>query len=566
MKRILLFALLSIPIISEAQTLCTISGAQVYAGPGLEIRVNGGLQIDSSSVFQNYSSLIISGDFTNCAQFDHFGSVYLQGDWENNGQVNSASLSVVQLDGGIQKIKGDSVTTFGILSLLGSGDKRLEQHAKADVLQLNDRILITDSLSLSVLNSQPTAIERTSGFVLSERYGVLNRNVTSGQAYLFPVGRNLDYRPVTLTPTLSTGVLGVRFANADASQEGLARTQVDTNICRSNEHYYHLIEGTIGQGTQCSFVVDSSAAVDFPFVALRNPLIADVWHLVANGNAVFNGSTASVNVVIPSNSSNRAILLVRKRPARPEIVGDTAFCQESSDAVFHASYSSGLETNWTIASGSIEQQTDSSVSVNWDNSASGLVSAFQTDNAGCSSFPSSLPIVLWPKPIAELGISAPEFPYEDQVFVFTSLSSGSISQSWTIENNGFYSDSILKHAFHEPGIYPILLTVVNSFGCIDTASASVEVIEGMQFPNTFSPNGDGVNDELFLMNSGIQEYGLQIFDRWGTLIFETQSSKLSWDGKTSSGEKAPAGTYFLVLSAKTSKTVYEKRTTITLFD
>jgi gliding motility-associated-like protein len=107
--------------------------------------------------------------------------------------------------------------------------------------------------------------------------------------------------------------------------------------------------------------------------------------------------------------------------------------------------------------------------------------------------------------------------------------------------------------------------VNNEFGCIDTASGMIEVIAGMEFPNTFSPNGDGLNDELVMMNSGIKEYSLHVYDRWGNPVFESKASKLSWDGRTSSGVLVSPGTYFLVLNAASILKNYEKRFSVSVF-
>jgi gliding motility-associated-like protein len=66
------------------------------------------------------------------------------------------------------------------------------------------------------------------------------------------------------------------------------------------------------------------------------------------------------------------------------------------------------------------------------------------------------------------------------------------------------------------------------------------------FPNTFTPNSDGIND-IFRPNpeSRASQYQLQIFNRYGTLIFMTKDSNNGWDG-TNEGKKMPIGTYYWV--------------------
>jgi gliding motility-associated-like protein len=63
-------------------------------------------------------------------------------------------------------------------------------------------------------------------------------------------------------------------------------------------------------------------------------------------------------------------------------------------------------------------------------------------------------------------------------------------------------------------------------------------------PSAFTPNGDGMNDifkvELRFVTSG----SMMIYDRWGSIIFETNNLKQGWDGTEASGSRlAPVGTY-----------------------
>ena len=65
-------------------------------------------------------------------------------------------------------------------------------------------------------------------------------------------------------------------------------------------------------------------------------------------------------------------------------------------------------------------------------------------------------------------------------------------------------------------------------------------------PNTFTPNEDGLNDVFLPSICGfeIEYYELKIWDRWGTLIFESSSPKKPWIGDVRDGENfAQDGTY-----------------------
>ncbi|MDB5281101.1 MAG: flagellar hook-length control protein FliK, partial [Bacteroidota bacterium] len=66
-------------------------------------------------------------------------------------------------------------------------------------------------------------------------------------------------------------------------------------------------------------------------------------------------------------------------------------------------------------------------------------------------------------------------------------------------------------------------------------------------PNTFTPNGDGLNDKLFVRGSGLRQLDyFRVFDRWGSLVFETHNMDQGWDG-TIAGKPADVATYVYTL-------------------
>jgi gliding motility-associated-like protein len=73
------------------------------------------------------------------------------------------------------------------------------------------------------------------------------------------------------------------------------------------------------------------------------------------------------------------------------------------------------------------------------------------------------------------------------------------------------------------------------------------------FPQFISPNGDGKNDELEVKIGKAVKGKLEIYNRWGNLIFQTEKMKftpeaniLSWDGNFG-GKRVPAGTYYYLV-------------------
>ena len=74
---------------------------------------------------------------------------------------------------------------------------------------------------------------------------------------------------------------------------------------------------------------------------------------------------------------------------------------------------------------------------------------------------------------------------------------------------------------------------IDTIGCIsrDEIIINVEVSGNISVPNLFTPNGDGVNDLLEIYGYSIDELDFRIYDRWGEIVFQTNSILDSWDGK-----------------------------------
>jgi len=91
----------------------------------------------------------------------------------------------------------------------------------------------------------------------------------------------------------------------------------------------------------------------------------------------------------------------------------------------------------------------------------------------------------------------------------------------------------------------------NGNPAITSMSNTVEVIPYMSIyiPNSFTPNGDGLNDMFGAYGEAILEFNMQVFNRWGQLVFEASHFDTKWDG-TFEGTKVPQGSYIYKLSAK----------------
>jgi gliding motility-associated-like protein len=72
----------------------------------------------------------------------------------------------------------------------------------------------------------------------------------------------------------------------------------------------------------------------------------------------------------------------------------------------------------------------------------------------------------------------------------------------------------------------------------------------INFPNVFSPNGDGENDLFYFPNKNVNELYCKIYNRWGNLVYEFTQINEGWNGRTNSGKECSEGTYFYIVTYK----------------
>lgn len=90
-----------------------------------------------------------------------------------------------------------------------------------------------------------------------------------------------------------------------------------------------------------------------------------------------------------------------------------------------------------------------------------------------------------------------------------------------------------SHHYTNWGTFEVIQTVVNGFGCPDTAVRYVTILPEFRFwiPNTFTPGkADDLNDVFMPIVFGVEQYQFDIYNRWGEKIFSTSDTEHGWNG------------------------------------
>ena len=172
------------------------------------------------------------------------------------------------------------------------------------------------------------------------------------------------------------------------------------------------------------------------------------------------------------------------------------------------------------------------------------VQLIATNNYGCKDTSTKV-IKVFAKPVALFQANPTTVFIPTNPVNCTNLSTGAISYFW---NFGDFTNSTLvnpSHLYLNAGFYQITLIATNVHGCKDTfelPSKITALLESdIEIPNAFSPNPNGSNGGAFGVNDlnndvfhpvlkGIEKYELNIFSRWGELLFVSKDVNIGWDG------------------------------------
>lgn len=210
------------------------------------------------------------------------------------------------------------------------------------------------------------------------------------------------------------------------------------------------------------------------------------------------------------------------------------------------SITNAVTYQWSFGDGNISTSNNPS-NIYYNNSQTTKTFTVQligTDGYGCKDTSTKV-IKVFAKPIA-LFQANPTLAYVPSTPVnFINLSSGAISYFWDFGDNTYSAASNPTHNYQEAGEYQTYLIAINASGCVDTfylpAKIVAELESEIDIPNAFSPNPNAGNGGVFNSNDvnndvfhpvmkGIDKYELNIFSRWGELLFVSKDINIGWDG------------------------------------
>lgn len=203
------------------------------------------------------------------------------------------------------------------------------------------------------------------------------------------------------------------------------------------------------------------------------------------------------------------------------------------------------QSTWILGDGS--NSTDDSPVHTYLNDGSYNVTLSVVDANGC---PGTLTqngfITVFPQPVAGFSLAEYELTTTEPQLTVINESQQSQACLYYLNTGEAWTDCSFTDNIVGTGTYTITQVVTSGAGCIDSVSASFTIrpLPEVFVPNTFTPNGDYINEFFQPSISWIGDFEMLIYDRWGALVFETNDLFRYWNGKYyNNGTELPQGVY-----------------------
>ena len=157
-------------------------------------------------------------------------------------------------------------------------------------------------------------------------------------------------------------------------------------------------------------------------------------------------------------------------------------------------------------------------------------------------------ITIQEPPVADFEIVGSDFSNINNILGLENQAQNFIGFQWYVDDIWVPSQDYLEYELPDTGAMEILMAVRHPLGCVDTITRSIDVKPENRvfFPNAFTPNGDATHD-VFLPKGvylGMRDYQLEIYDRYGAIVFSTTDIYEGWNGThQNQGSDVPIGVY-----------------------
>lgn len=228
------------------------------------------------------------------------------------------------------------------------------------------------------------------------------------------------------------------------------------------------------------------------------------------------------------------------QPVPVATVNAAEACSNTPYTIPATSCVAGSTFQWQGNNGSSGTGDVADVMVNATSSPTQVNYTIIPEANGCIGSPAMVVATINPLPVIT---SSPNDTTDPGIGVQL-LATGGLTYTWTPPNGLSCIDC--ANPIAAPTITTTYyVTGTNEYGCSSSDTLEIYVNQGTEvlyIPNSFSPDNNDVNDLFYVYGSSIKKIDIQIYDRWGELLFHTTDINQGWDGKYK-GKNVEGGVY-----------------------
>jgi gliding motility-associated-like protein len=272
-------------------------------------------------------------------------------------------------------------------------------------------------------------------------------------------------------------------------------------------------------------------------------------------SGIFNYTVTTTGTCAPASLTGRIIVNKDSIALQPGNNLNQLIC--SKDAILPILFSiSGTANTATVSGGLIISNTNNIYTVTGTPPQKGGIYTYTVTTSGTCGVEGAASITF------TIQVLTPVASFSSDVVTgapplnvnFTNTSIGSsTAYSWDFGDGNTSTSSAMKlsNTYQAEGIYNVILkaSIESSNAiCWDTATTRL-LIYKLTIPNVFTPNGDGKNDVFTIKSIIVANLKGEIYDRWGTKLYEWNSPTGGWDGRNeNTGTIYPDGTYYYLIN------------------
>jgi gliding motility-associated-like protein len=231
-------------------------------------------------------------------------------------------------------------------------------------------------------------------------------------------------------------------------------------------------------------------------------------------------------------------------PGTVTLSGGGPICANGTFAEMNFNFDGLLPWDLVFANGLINQTvqaiTDSNYLFETNNDGIYNVVSASDFNDCLANIVGTAQVIVHPLPVAIISPSEISIYEDDSI----ELEVGEYAMYHWFSTDGLDLDTFSTLTVSDSGIFYV--EVIDFNGCSDisdNAIVNTKPYTELFIPNTFTPNGDDHNELFVISGVNIKAFNIQIFNRWGELMFMSESIYKSWDG-TFDNKKVQEGTYY----------------------